>query len=108
MHKQHPNHKDKESNPPSAEAHSCFVCGWLWNAYTNARNKQLISRPLVRSIRRVWWLYALGIWKYKRRSEEGDGWEDLNLPSGKMMIGDAHADITAAPQIPLYKIEQVK
>jgi len=26
-----------------------------------------------------------------RRSGEGDRWEDFNLPSGKMTIGDAHA-----------------
>jgi hypothetical protein len=28
---------------------------------------------------------------------EGDGWEDFNRPSGKMMIGDAHAELSVTP-----------
>jgi len=53
------------------EMYSFFVCGWLWNAYANAQNKQLISRPLARSIRSVWWLYTHGIWKQMDEAQWG-------------------------------------
>jgi hypothetical protein len=43
----------------------------------------------------------------------GDGWEDFNLPSGKMTIGDAHADsgmfrLHQLLQTPPYKHERTE
>jgi len=49
--------------------------------------------------------------RWMRRSGEGYGWEDFNLPSGDMTIGDAHADSASYDhyqllQIPPYKNEE--
>jgi hypothetical protein len=49
--------------------------------------------------------------RWTRRSGDGDGWEDFNLPSRKMTIGDEQGDggyISSAPSNSTNKNEGTK
>ena len=49
--------------------------------------------------------------EWTKRSEEGYGWENFNLPSGKMTIGDELSDggyISSAPSNSTNKNEGTK